>query len=224
MHNKFFIHFFFLLVVQCSLWWFTLPFGEIRVSLNVFKYLDLSSEVGWPAIHRAARQVWLLGKFPPGMTGIPANRAGSVVIKSQSWVSLRLTKVPRSLAIKRTSQAHVIIRPLVLKPDFTPSPLDLTDISHTHTHTHTLICVSVGRQNRKEAWNTKAFFFSSLSPLSSRKAQASKKHQRLENAFSGHVICYFPSSGRLLRPISVPLSETFYLGFTTQWNVFPFSQ
>ena len=147
MHNKFFIHFFFLLVMQCSLWWFALTikkreltsmssFGEIRVSLNVFKYLDLSSEVGWPAIHLAVRQVWLLGKFPPGMTAIPANRAGSVVIKSQSWVSLRLTKVPRSLAIKRTSQAHVIIRPLFLKPDFTPSPLDLTDISHTHTHTH----------------------------------------------------------------------------------------
>ena len=43
--------------------------------------------------------------------------------------------------------------------------------------------------------------FSSLSPLPSREAQASKKHQRLENAFSGHVICYFSCCERLLRPI-----------------------
>ena len=44
-------------------------------------------------------------------------------------------------------------------------------------------------------------------------------HKRLENAFSGHVICYFSCSERLFRPIEVNryrLSETFYLGFTTQ--------
>ena len=59
-----------------------------------------------------ARQAWLLGNYHPGSrhhnTGIPANRAGSVVIKSSSWFSLRLTmaKVPVSLKASKPCSCY----------------------------------------------------------------------------------------------------------------------
>ena len=65
---------------------------------SIFAFIRPASVITW--------------KLPPGIrhhnTGIPANRAGSVVIKSSSWFSLRLTmaKVPVSLKASKPCSCY----------------------------------------------------------------------------------------------------------------------